>query len=231
MRLSYKLWTRPDGTVEPITSLFTRGWNYECITQGNGVVNLWHTDYVDLPNGDRTDLIDIQLEHLKKIRDYGNRNIWDSEAISKEWGRLGNEDEYVSKRYVLERINSKLAEYGYKARFVEGTSREISLYSVLYVKTIEPVCELLDMVIKSKLLGIRMPTEKSYPQLWKAMFEAIEKSGVMGSTFSIGGDLRLTDAGLVEHMLKIKWPLLCTEVGLRNYLGDLDRIIRFEVKP
>lgn len=231
MGLSYKLWTRPDGVVVPITSLFTRGWYYECITQGNGVVNLGHMDYVALPKGDRTDLIDIQLEHLKQIRDCGNRNIWDSEAISREWGRLGSEDKYVSKSYVIERIDGKLAKYGYKARFVEGTSREISLYSVLYVKTIEPVGELLDMVLKVKLLGIRMPTIETYTQLREGMFEALGKSGVMSSNFSIGGDLRLTDDGLVEHMLKVKWPLLCTEVGLRNYLGDLDRIIRFEVTP
>lgn len=221
MSLEYKLWTRPDGTVEPIILLGSRGDIHKCITQGNGVVRLRGDEYRSLPDGDKTYSETIHLEHLQTLIN----NHWDKEDISKEWGRLRGEDRIISHAEVLEHINKKIEKTGYVASFQEGKRDKFSFGAVLYKKMVRIDEELETKILKSQLIGLNADEFK------RELFEFMGKTGVLRTPgYTSMNVIGINESDELVHSTRITLPILCTEIGLRNYLEDMDWLLEFEVK-
>jgi len=76
--------------------------------------------------------------------------------------------------------------------------------------------------LKSKLIGMTAGEFK------RELFEFMGKTGVLRTPgYTSINDIRINESGELIHSAGIKWPILCTEVGLRNYLEDMDWVLEF----
>lgn len=230
MKYWYKIIQMEDGTMEPVISFHMRGYRNVCITQGKGVCYINRNKLEELPDGEQSKMLRVYARYLQKLYENSFTSSHSNEDMSIAWGRLRGEDALISKEEALKRINKRIAKTGYTARFMDDTKRERTLFHVFFEKRVEPIDELRDLLLKCEVMGKPVPSEEEYPLIKDMIYKNMWKHGIMASDYSLRNVVEVDENGLVYHLLLVKWPVLCTEIGIRNFLEDMGKMLRYGVE-